>query len=278
MNEPIEDSGELNEGEEGGGEFFVAGADASVAFNPAEEIFDLMPVAIVAAVERDGVTARAFWRDAGAGALTPQFGAQGIGVEALVADGSATAQAAEQWIDGVQIMPLALGQTERNGTSATLHNRGELGVDATLGATDRLGRLAAARVRSILMQFDVGAIEMPQLTGGSDRHQRQHAREQSARTPTPKPRVDRTPRSKLLRQIAPRQTGAQDVEYRGEHEPIILRRAAPLTPSTGFAASAVNFFSLRHNGSGSSLRNVSFMRALGLPRSFSVPSDFANTP
>ena len=167
-----------------------------------------------------------------------------------------------------------MSQTKRDGASASLNDRGQLGIDASLGATDRLGGLAAARFRAVLMQFDVRAIDIPRLTRCSDRHQRQHPREQPRGTPASKPRLDRTLRSKLLRKIAPRAAGAQDVEYRGEHESIVLRRSTPQRPPAGFATRAVNFFRLRHNGSGSSRSRTSFMRAVGFRSLHSDPNGF----
>ena len=138
MSEPVEDRGELDEAEKRGREFFVTGADASITFEAAEEVFDFVPVAVVAAMVGDGVTARAFRRNTKAGALTSQSDAKGVGIEAFVADGAMAAQGAEQRIDRVQVVALAGGQTKRDGSPTTLNDGRELGVDATLGATNRL--------------------------------------------------------------------------------------------------------------------------------------------
>jgi hypothetical protein len=127
------------------------------------------------------------------------------------------------------------------------------------------------------MQFDVRAIDMPQLTCGSRCDYRKHPGEEPVSTPSTKPRVDRAPRAKLLRQVAPRYTRSQDVEYRGEHEPVIFRRSPAQRPPAGFITRAVNFLSLRHNGSGSSLRRISFMRQVGLIRSVFVPTILRTT-
>lgn len=113
---------------------------------------------------------------------------------------------------------------------------------------------------------------MPKLTRGSRCDHRKHPGKEPRSTPTTKPRVDRAPRAKLLWKVAPRDTRSQDVEYRGEHKPVVFRGSPTQRPPASFSTRTVNFFSLRHNGSGSSLRRISFMRQMGLTRSAFVPS------
>jgi hypothetical protein len=69
------------------------------------------------------VTTRAFLWNAAASALPIQPGPKPIGLETLVG----AAQLREQQIDRMQIMALALGQTERDGTPAPFNDRGQLG-------------------------------------------------------------------------------------------------------------------------------------------------------
>ncbi|HTQ29686.1 MAG TPA: hypothetical protein VMI53_00610 [Opitutaceae bacterium] len=69
MSEPVYHNGELNEGQKRGGELVVTGVDPTVAFDPTEEVLNVMPTAVVAAMERDGRAARPLWWDAHAGAL-----------------------------------------------------------------------------------------------------------------------------------------------------------------------------------------------------------------
>ena len=278
MSEPIEDRGELNEAEKSRGELFVASADTPVAFDAAKEIFHLVATAIVAAMESHRPAARAFRRDANARALSAQPRAESIGIEALVGDGAMTTHAGQQRFDGDQVMSLPGRDPECDGTTAPLHNGGQLGVDAAFGAPDGLGRLSAPRIGPILMQFDMRAIEVPQLARGACGDHGQHPCEQPGGTPAAKTRVDRTPRTKSLRQVAPGQTGAQHKEHRRDHAAVILRRPAPQLPPARFSTRPVNFFSPRHTGSGSSHREIAFMRALGSTSARLVPSDFAHTP
>ena len=98
MSEPIEERRELDEGKKGDGEFFEAGADTTMTFNEAEEIFDFVPAEIVTAVKGRRTAARAFGRDADSGALAAQPRAKVVGVEAL--DGAA-------WRRSITIRPCA---------------------------------------------------------------------------------------------------------------------------------------------------------------------------
>jgi hypothetical protein len=49
--EPEQDRGELNKREKGGGEFFIAGGDTTVAFDRREEVFDAVSTAIKSGAE-----------------------------------------------------------------------------------------------------------------------------------------------------------------------------------------------------------------------------------
>jgi hypothetical protein len=208
--------------------------------------------------------------------LSAQACPKRVGIETLIGDCAAVAQTFQERFDSVKIVTLAFGQAERDGPPTSLDDRGKLRIDSTFSATDCLGSLTTARIRTVLIQFDVRAIDMPQLTCGSRCHHRKHPGEEPLSAPATKPRVDRAPRAKLLWQVAPRDTCSQDVEYCGEHTPIIFRRSPAQRPPAGFITRAVNFFNLRHNGSGSSLRRMSFMRRVGLIRSVFVPPFFNN--
>jgi hypothetical protein len=69
---------------------------------------------------------------------------------------------------------LVLGQAERHGSPTSLNDRGKLRIDSIYCATDRLGRLAAAGVRAVLMQFIVRAIDVPWPARGSRCDHRKH--------------------------------------------------------------------------------------------------------
>ena len=74
MSEPIEHGGELDEGQEGDGELVVAGGDAAVFFDAAEEVFNVMAVSVVAAMEPGRMTTT----PPGGNATTGVLGAQAL--------------------------------------------------------------------------------------------------------------------------------------------------------------------------------------------------------
>jgi len=262
MSEPIEHSGELNEAKERRSEFLVSGADSPVALDAAEEVFDFMATAVVAAMECYRPQARPFWRDAHPCALSAQPRAECVGIEALVCDGSIPAQAGQKGLDGIQIVTLSSCQAERNGSSLTVHDCRQLRVDPPFRATDSLCGLAAARIRSVLVQLDMRAVNVTKLAFCGRRHEREHPSKKTRGAPTPKPCIHRSPWAEVRRQVTPRNTGAQDVENGADHKPIVLRRSSSQAAPAGFRPRTVNFFNPSHRGSGSSQRRTRFMRTL----------------
>ena len=76
------------------------------------------------------------------------------------------------------------------------------------------------------------------------RASREQAGEQSPGAPTSEARVDRTPRTTALRQNAPRNAGAQDVEAGREHDFIVLGRSTPARPLRLLARAQLIFLRL----------------------------------
>jgi hypothetical protein len=133
----------------------------------------------------------------------------------------------------------------------------------------------------VLMQLDVGAIDVPQFAGGVPGQERQHPRPQPAFAPTPPARVNRTPRTKLDWHVAPRTTRAQHIPNGCHYRAILLRRSAPncaILPSPRFAPAQVNFFSRFHSGSGNSVRAMNLMTRPAIPTAELCSQRFENTP
>lgn len=278
MSEPVEDRSELNEAKKRGGELLVTGADAAMAFDPAEEVFDPMAAAVVSAMKRGRPSSVSLRRNADAGLLAVELSAERIGIEALVCDRTMPAQTRQQGFDRMQVVSLASGQTKGDGATSAIHDGCELGVDTALGAPDGLGGLPTAGIRAVLMQLDMRAVEVPQFALCARGDQGQHASKQSRRAPASEASVNRTPRTEAVWQVSPWNPCAQNVEDRGDHDPVVFRRPAPARPPAGFWPRTVNFFSPSHTGSGSSHRSMSFMRALRSSPCFTGSIDFENTP
>ncbi len=240
MSEPIYDGGEMDEAEEGAGELFVTSADAALGFDAAKEVLNVMTTLVVSAMEARRMPPTAFWRDAATGSLGVQSGAKDVGVKALVGHDPAVSHAGQHRKDGVLIVLLAGRETNRQGPPAGIDNRRELGVQPTFGPAHRLRSLAAPRIGSVLMQFDVRAVQVPQFAFSACGQDREHPSEQPAVTPAAVTRIDRTPRSVTRRQIPPRHARAQDKKHGTEHHPVIFGRPTTarhcaITPSPRFS-------------------------------------------
>jgi len=230
MSEPIEDCGEVNEAEEGFGEFVVAGGDAALDFDPPEEVFDLMAAAIVTAMKAGRLESAPLGWDAAAAALAAEAGAKDIGIEAFVSDDPAAPRASQHGLDGMLVMLLPRSETQRHRPATSIDDCGQFGVQPTFGAAHRLGRLPAAGIGAMLMELDMRAIQVPQLPLCATGEQGQQLRPQPARTPAPPARVNRTPRSEQRRHVAPRAACAQHIPNRCNHEPVVLPWSSASVP------------------------------------------------
>ena len=139
--EPIKDGGELNEGEEGGGEFFVTGADPTVPFDPAKIIFYAMPAPIEATIKGARTAAFLTARNEALSSDIRDSRTNTVGIKTLVCHQSATAQKAEMLFDRFHIIACARMQAQRDGSSVRIHEHRELGIEPPLGSSDSLALL-----------------------------------------------------------------------------------------------------------------------------------------
>ncbi len=160
MGEPVEYRSELNEGEKRCGEFVVARADAPVAFDAAEEVFDAMATTVIPAMEGDACATRSLRRDADTGPLPPEASAEHICVEAFVGDRTMSSETRQERFHRVQIVPLAGSRAKRHSASVAIDDGCKLRIDPAFGTTNCLRRLAARRIRAVLVQLDVRAVDV----------------------------------------------------------------------------------------------------------------------
>jgi hypothetical protein len=132
-----------------------------VTLDSAKEVFDHMAPTVVAAVKGYWPKARALRGNTDSCTLPAKARPKRIGVETFVCNGATVSQAGQERLDSIKIMTLALCQAERDRSTTSLNDCRKLGVDPTLSATDRLGSLASAWICTVLMHFDVRAIDMP---------------------------------------------------------------------------------------------------------------------
>ena len=102
--------------------------------------------------------------------------AKGVRVEALVTDRAFPAQGRQERLDGFEIMARSGSHVEGDCPAPPIHHGGQLGVEPAFGASNRFAGLAAARVRTVLMQLYVRAIQMSQLSHRFLRDESEHPR------------------------------------------------------------------------------------------------------
>lgn len=96
MSEPIQNGCETHKTEEGLGEFVVAGGNAAVGFNPAEEVFDPTALPVVAAVVAGWLEPVSPRWDASPAAVGLKAVTKRLRVEALVRDDATAASEGQQ--------------------------------------------------------------------------------------------------------------------------------------------------------------------------------------
>lgn len=103
--------GGIGWGERIEGKFLVSRADAPVAFETAEEVFDFMAPPVVAAMKGQWPTARAPSGDTDTRTLSARAQARPkrICIESFIGDSAAVPQAGQERLDRVKIVTLALG-------------------------------------------------------------------------------------------------------------------------------------------------------------------------
>ena len=228
--EPVEYGGKTNEAVKGNREFFVAGRDAAVALDPAEEVFDHTAMPVKLAIEVDWLASTTAGRDAGKRAGAGEIMAEAVGVEAAVRDRPLSLQARLKRGAGPQIMLLSRRKVQTNRSANSVHHGRELGVEAALGAPHGLVRLAADRVRGVPVHLDMRAVDAPDCSNRASADRLEQPRPQAARIPAAEASVDAAPGAESRGKISPRDAGAQHVPHCCDHNSIILPRSAPLLP------------------------------------------------
>lgn len=237
MSEPIEDGGELNEAEKSKGDFVIAGGNAAEAFDATEEVFDVVASAVVALMKRSTLAAAPTRGNAGARFFAVEEGPKSGCIESPVCYALAP-QGRHDRQDCLEVMSLSWRQAQSDCSAIGINDGCKLGVDASLGPADLMLRLSTLGIGSVLVDFDVRAVQVPQLSFCTPGEYGQQLCPQAMRAPSPPSGIDRTPRPELRRHIPPRTSRAHDIPHRRDHRPVILRRPSPTAPIAryGFCA------------------------------------------
>jgi hypothetical protein len=135
--EPQPHRGELDHGEEVGGELVVAGSDAAEVLQLREEALDQVALAVEALAEAGFPAPVALGRDVGRGALVLDQLADAIGVVGLIRqhDGSRD-EMVEQRVGDLPVMRLPCRQAEPDREPLRVDDDVDLGREPAPGATE----------------------------------------------------------------------------------------------------------------------------------------------
>jgi hypothetical protein len=161
---PDANSRKANQSKKSGSEFFVPGCYDSFFFDALEEVFDTVAFFVETFVECCRKFSISLGRDAGLQAQPVQGPAELIGVVSFVGEDGSLRTTLHQIRSGGQIVALSGGQTQTNRSSLVVDQGMNLGVGATSGASNLLETSNFHGTEPVLVDFDAGRIDGPQLS------------------------------------------------------------------------------------------------------------------
>ena len=183
--EPVDDRGEVNEGQKVQVQFIISCSDPAKPFDPLEEVFDVVALAVVIPAVRPRIASIASRRDAGRPARTIDAAADMIAIKASIGNDSFSCQK-DNFLRCNCVGSLPWSQGGLKDLSFGIHRHHELGVESSFCASKSLQMLAASGVGSILVYFDMGRIQEAQFAVSACRDQVQNLCPKTSLRPTAK--------------------------------------------------------------------------------------------
>jgi hypothetical protein len=187
---PVNHRSKLNKSEKSFGQFLVASADTTMSFYPAEEVLNPMAIAIICSVERNSPATPPFRRNTYPRALQAKSCAERIGIKSLVCYCPFAPQKGYKRVDCVEVVTLTSSQGDRNRVATTFDHGGQLSIEPASSETDCLGGLPTTRVGAILVEFDMGTVNVPQFAFGLRRGDSEHSTKDAVCAPTSEAGID----------------------------------------------------------------------------------------
>lgn len=129
--QPEHDAGELDEAEEVGGEFVIAGGDSAPLLESGKETFDAPSVLVGDAIIVTGQLAMAARRNDDTAPLSLDFFAEAIGIIGFVCQDLFRLKAVDQFVRGGYVVLLARSQFEANRQAQGIDYGVDFGSKAT---------------------------------------------------------------------------------------------------------------------------------------------------
>lgn len=205
--------------------FIVPGTDCPPTFDALEEVFDVMPEPVVAAVEggrRCPIGAR---RNRRRCALRLQRLSKRVRVISLVGDDPLSWRRPDL-LRSLDVGAVPRSQSELQCPAMGINQSRQLGVEPTLGAADGMSTLPARWIRGILMDFDVGCVEGTKRSMSIRSQCVEDLRPNSREVPPAPTGVYRFPRAEEAGEIAPGAADSNSEDHGFQHQAIIIWRAS----------------------------------------------------
>ena len=239
--DPVEDGGEEEESLKGGFGFLVAGGEAPVSFDSAEEVFDPVPLSVVAGVERGAGFGTLPFRDGGGVSGLREEVAECAAVVSLVGDDDALFEPLHEVGRGGYIVEVSGGDDEFDGPSAEVDQGVDLGVSAAAAGSNALAVSESHRGGAVLVDAHVGTVDEAQFALGPLRGLAEELCPETLTAVFAEAPVDGLPGAETSREVSPGVASAQDVKDAFEDLPQLAGAPAKANPTSGTRGSTVNF-------------------------------------
>jgi len=217
---PVQDSGQADEREERGAELLIAGGDAPMLFDRAEEVLDAVTLAIEATVKVPGAEPLPAHSKAREDVLLVEKRPQCIRVIAFIGHKHCAAHCADtahQLGSTGDVHDISRAQNKPHCPSSAVHQRMDLGGKPAPAWSHRLRLLTSNRVACANVYPHVTAVDAEELSFCTLAKSFEDARPCAIIPPACKVAINGAPTHCIAGQIAPGTACPQDVKNRSDH-------------------------------------------------------------
>lgn len=244
----VEYSSELNGGQKLLRGVFILWADTLNGFHTLDKVFHTVAKPVSASMKWNRPISREPRRDASGCRTFFKVCVQHGAIVALVGD-HPLPSGWSNLLSHLEVRPLPRIQSQVEGSPPAIHKRGELCVEAGLGATDGLRALASSGIRTGLMQLDVRGIQKAKLTLSAGFKVSKHHLPKPHTTPSRPAGIDTLRRTEDLGQITPGAPGAGSEDEPLDHAAMAPRRTTTRRYRYRSRRGVIDFFSRSQSGS-----------------------------
>lgn len=205
-------------------ELFISCANPPEAFYPLEEVFNSVTGCVSAFAIGRRISSIAAGRDARFRTLLSDFLSKFVRVVAFISN-QINLCGKDDFFCSIQISGIAGREAQLQHSTATIDQSRDLAVQPALGSTDRLILLAALRIGSVLVNFDVSRVDQSPFSFGALSQSIKNRGPKTNFGPPSKACVNTLPWPEAGGQISPGASRAHYINHCLDHAPMTCGRS-----------------------------------------------------